>query len=75
MCQKLRIPKTACQRLLHEDLGFRKSYFWSVPHLMRENEAQCRIAFSEELMQVVRDAKETNLEHLLTGDDSWFYYE
>jgi hypothetical protein len=24
MCQELRIPKTTCLRLLHEDLGFRK---------------------------------------------------
>jgi hypothetical protein len=42
---------------------------------MTENEAQCRATFSEELLQVVRHAKETNFEHLLTGDESWFYYQ
>jgi hypothetical protein len=31
--------------------------------------------FSQELVQVVRHAKETNFEHLLTGDESWFHYE
>jgi hypothetical protein len=27
ICQKLRIPKTTCLRILHEDPGFRKCYF------------------------------------------------
>jgi hypothetical protein len=26
ICQKLRIPKTTCLRVLHEELGFRKCY-------------------------------------------------
>jgi hypothetical protein len=38
-----------------------------------ENEAECRVAFSEEFLQVIRHAKETNFEHSLTGDGSWFY--
>jgi hypothetical protein len=42
---------------------------------MTENEAQCRVTFSEELSQVVRHAKETNFEHLLGGDELWFYYK
>jgi hypothetical protein len=36
---------------------------------MMENEAQCRATFSEAFVQVVRHDKETNLEHLLTGDE------
>jgi hypothetical protein len=75
MCQKLRIPKTTCLRVLHDDLGFRKYYLRWVPHSMTGNEAQCRVTFSEEPLEVVRHAKETNFEHLLTGDESWFYYE
>jgi hypothetical protein len=39
-------------------------------HSMNENETQCRVRFSEELLQVVRQAKETKIEHLLTGDES-----
>jgi hypothetical protein len=42
---------------------------------MAENEAQCRVTFSEELLQVVHHVKEINFEHLLTDDESWFYYE
>jgi hypothetical protein len=42
---------------------------------MTGNEAQCRLTFSEELFEVVRHAKETNVEHLLAGDESWCYYE
>jgi hypothetical protein len=58
-CQTLRIPKTTCLRVSHEDLGFRKCYLRWFPHSMRENEAQCWFTFSEELVQVVRHAKET----------------
>jgi hypothetical protein len=33
-------------------------------------QAQCRVTFSEEFCQVVGYAKETNIEQLLTGDES-----
>jgi hypothetical protein len=52
------------------DLGFRKCHLGWVPYSMTQNQAQCRVTFSEELLQVVRRAKETNFEHLLTGDES-----
>jgi hypothetical protein len=42
---------------------------------MTGNEDQCRVTFSEEPLEVVRHVKETSFEHLLTGDESWFYYE
>jgi hypothetical protein len=42
---------------------------------MTENEAQCLITCSEELLQVVRHAKEANFEPLLAGDEPWFHYE
>jgi hypothetical protein len=75
MSQKLRIPKTTCLCILHEDLGFRKWLLRWIPHLISENEAQYRAAFFEDLLQVARRAKETNFEYLLTDDESWFYYE
>jgi hypothetical protein len=75
MCQKLQIAKTTCLRVLHEDIGFRKCYLRWVPHVMTENEAPCRTVFAEELLQVVRHARETNFHNLLTGDESVFYYE
>jgi hypothetical protein len=75
MYQKRMIPKTTCLRVLHEDLGFRKRYLRCDPHSMTWSEAQCWVTFFEELLEVVRHAKETNFEHLLTGDESWFYYQ
>jgi hypothetical protein len=42
---------------------------------MADNEAQCHITFSEELLQVLRHARETNFDTLLAGDESGFYYE
>jgi hypothetical protein len=65
-------PENNLRRVLHEDLGFRKCYLRWVPHLMMENEASCRFTFSEDLLQVMRHAKETNFKHLLTGNESWF---
>jgi hypothetical protein len=75
MCSKLRIAKTTCLRVLHDQLGFRKCYFRWIPHALSENQVQCRITFSEELLQVLHHARETNFDNLLTGDESWFYYE
>jgi hypothetical protein len=42
---------------------------------LTDNEAQYPITFAEDLPQVVRHARETNFDYLLTGDESWFYYE
>jgi hypothetical protein len=71
MSQKLWIPKTTCLRVLREDHRFKKcSFRWWVPHSMMKSEAQCWVTFSEEFLQVVRHAKETNSEHLLTGNES-----
>jgi hypothetical protein len=42
---------------------------------MTENEAQCQVTFSEELLQVVRHAKVTNFELLLKDNEPWFYYK
>jgi hypothetical protein len=42
---------------------------------MTENEAHCRVTFSEELLQVACYVEERNFEALSTGDESWFYYE
>jgi hypothetical protein len=50
-----------CLHFLHEHLGFRKCHFQWVPHSMTEKEAQCRITFSEEFLQVVGHARETNI--------------
>jgi hypothetical protein len=52
------------------DFGFRKCDLRWVPQSMMENEAQCRVTSSEELLQVVRHAKGTDFEHLLTGNQS-----
>jgi hypothetical protein len=70
MCKKLRIAKTMCLGVLHEQFGLRKCYFRWVLHSMTDNEAQCRITFSDEFLQVLRHARETNFDSLLTGDES-----
>jgi hypothetical protein len=62
-CQKLRIAKTTCLGVLHESLSSRKCYSRRAPHVMTENEAQCRTVFAEELLQVVRHTKETNCDN------------
>jgi hypothetical protein len=37
--------------------------------------AQCQVAFAAEVIQVVHHARDTNADNLLTGDESWVYYE
>jgi hypothetical protein len=53
----------------------RKCDLGCVPHSMTGNQAKCRVTFSGEHLEVVRRAKETNFEHLLTGDEWWFCYQ
>jgi hypothetical protein len=70
--------KRMCQKLharFAREFRFRKCYWRWLPHLMMDNEVSYRVTFSEELLQVAHHAKETNFEHLFTGDESWFCYE
>jgi hypothetical protein len=39
---------------------------------MTENDTECCITLSEELLQVVRHAREMSVDNLLAGDLSWF---
>jgi hypothetical protein len=73
MCPKGRIAKRTCLRAVHEHLGFIKGYFQWARHSMTENDTQCRITFSEELLQVMRNAREMSINNLLTADELWFY--
>jgi hypothetical protein len=42
---------------------------------MTGNDVPFRVTFSEKVFHVVRHTKKTNFEHLVTENESWFYYE
>jgi hypothetical protein len=68
-------PKDNTPARLAQGSRVQKIHLRWVSHAMTENDAQCGVTFSEKRLQVVRHAKKRNFKYLLTGNESWFYYE
>ena len=73
ICKKLRIPKTTCLRVLHDELGLLKRHLRWVPHRLEDSQKALRVAFSHDILEVLRRTQENDFAMLLTGDEAWFY--
>jgi hypothetical protein len=64
LCRYFRIGKATCFRILHNSLGLKKSILAS-PRVERE----------ERRSVVFTTAKPKGFEHVVTGDESWFFLD
>ena len=69
-----RAPSTV-RWYLHNVLGlsFKKTRW--VPHILTEKQRYDRVAASRELLSVLDEASRDDFKFLVTGDESWFFYE
>jgi histone-lysine N-methyltransferase SETMAR len=74
ICTKLRIAKTTCLRVLHDDLGLQKFNCRWIPHTLSQEQFQERVDVSEELLRMLQLIGEDHFNTVITGDESWFFY-
>ena len=67
------IPKTTVHRILTQDLRYVLKHLKWIPHLLNPSQKVSRIELSKRLLQVLQEAKETDYNFFVTGDESWFY--
>jgi hypothetical protein len=75
ICENLRITKTPCLRVLHDELRFVKRNFRWILHGLASSQKALRMAFSHDILKVLRQSKENDFALLLTGDEAWFCWQ
>jgi histone-lysine N-methyltransferase SETMAR len=65
--------KTVCRYLRDEFHMKLRSAHW-VPHVLNSHQKAKRMEFAQEMLQTLEAHRETNFQHLYTGDETWLYY-
>jgi hypothetical protein len=59
--------------VLHEDLHLEKFNLHHVPHSLGADQKLSRVELSRELLHILEQEQHYEFEHILTGDESWFF--
>jgi hypothetical protein len=73
LCRKLKIGNATCLRVFHGELHLEKFNLPDVPHSLEADEKRSRADLSRELLQILEQDQQCEFEHILTGDESWFF--
>jgi hypothetical protein len=73
LCGKLEIGKATCGRVLHDDLHLEKFNLRYVPHSLEADQKRWRVELPRGLLQILEQDQQYEFEHILTGDESWFF--
>jgi transposase len=74
LCRHLGIGKATCLRILHNDLGLRKFHLRWIPCTLTEDQKSERVTYSTQLLATLEQQQPMDFEHIITGDESWFYF-
>jgi hypothetical protein len=75
LCRKLMIGKTTCLCVLHNDLRLKKFNLLDVPHSLEADQKRSQVELSREVLQILEQDQQYEFEHILTGNESWFFFE
>jgi hypothetical protein len=67
------IGKATCLRVFHDDLHLEKFNLCYVPHSSEADQKWLRVELSRELLQILEQDQQYEFEHILTGDENWFF--
>jgi transposase len=73
LSRHFRIAKAMCSRISRKDLALQKFNLRWVPHRLDSTQKQNRVTFSRALLEVLRREQQNNFDHVITGDESWFF--
>jgi hypothetical protein len=67
-------PNTVKDRLIN-DLGMKQIKFQWIPHLLTSNQKLKRIEGAKIIETALKIHRESDYKYLVTGDESWFFYD
>jgi histone-lysine N-methyltransferase SETMAR len=73
LARHFRVAKATCLRILRDELGLQKFNLRWVPHTLNPAQKRNRVTFSRALLEVLHREQGNNFEHVITGDESWFF--
>jgi hypothetical protein len=62
-------------RVLHDDLHLERLNLFAVLHSLEADQMRSRAELSRELLHILEQDQQYELEHRLTGDESWCFVE
>jgi hypothetical protein len=71
--RKLKIGRTICLHVVHDDLYLEKFNLHSVVLSLAADQKRSRVEPSRELLQILEQDQQYEFEHILRGDESWFF--
>jgi hypothetical protein len=75
LCVHFRIAKATCLRILHDVLHSKQFNLRWAPHSLDDTPKAERVSLSADLVRVLKENQKTGFRNILTGDESWFYFE
>jgi hypothetical protein len=75
LCCTLKIDKATCLHVLHDDLHLEKFNLPYVSHSLEADQNVSPVELSRNLLQILEQNQQYESEHILTGDESWFFFE
>jgi len=67
------VPSGSIRHILIDHLGLKKFMSRWVPHRLTDEQKALRVSLSRELLGSLGSMTRTQLGHVITGDESWFY--
>jgi hypothetical protein len=74
IAKRLATSPHTIKEILTRDLGMRKFTRRWVPNDLSATDRAKRVVDARTLSQALRNDQSQNFSHIMTGDESWFYY-
>jgi hypothetical protein len=74
LAKRLATSPNTIKEILTRDLGMRKFTRRWVPHDLSARDKAQRAVDAQMLLQALRNEQSQNFSYIMTGDESWFYY-
>jgi hypothetical protein len=65
--------KATCLHVLHDDVNLEKFNLRYVPHSLEADQKRSHLELSREFLQILEEDQQYEFEHMLTGDERWFF--
>jgi hypothetical protein len=69
------ISKATCLHMLQDDLHLEKFNLRYVLHSLEVDQKPSRVELSRELLPILEQDQQYEFEHILAGNESWFFFE
>jgi hypothetical protein len=75
IAQHVKSSRETVRRILKYSLHLQNKYLRWIPHQLTIEQKRQRVAFSKQLLKILRQDESCQFKHILTGDESWIHFD